>query len=84
MYNSWRSPENPQALPFQSLASTLDVPPKALKTKKLSWIAKSGCHFSCMENAKGLQLVEASRDSTSKNIQLCSPDLVVSHMHVYQ
>lgn len=80
MYNSWRSPEKIQALPYtsmQSLSSTLDVPQKLPKSSQ-QWIAKSGCHFSCMEKARGLQLVEATRDSASKNIQLCSPDLVVS------
>lgn len=79
MYNSWRSPDKPEALPYssmQSLASTLDAPHKPIKSTH--WIPKSGCHFSCMENARGLQLVEASRDSASKNIQLCSPDLMVS------
>lgn len=39
------------------------------------WTIKSGCHFSCMENAKGLQLVESSPEQET-NIQLCSPDLL--------
>lgn len=41
------------------------------------WTIKSGCHFSCMDQAKGLQLVESSIDGVT-NIQLCSPDLLVS------
>lgn len=49
---------------------------KSAALPRSKWNIKSGCHFSCMEQAKGLQLVE-STDQTS-NIQLCSPDVLVS------
>lgn len=42
------------------------------------WITKSGCHFSCIDMSKGIQLVSSRRDYSS-NIQLCSPEAVVIH-----
>lgn len=50
---------------------------KAAPIMKKKWDIKSGCHFSCMEHAKGLQLVESPIEHDT-NIQLCSPDLLVS------
>lgn len=43
---------------------------------KKTWIVKSGCHFSCVDKAKGIQIV-LSKEDGSKNIQLCSPKLMV-------
>uniref|UniRef100_A0A336KUH1 CSON014126 protein n=1 Tax=Culicoides sonorensis TaxID=179676 RepID=A0A336KUH1_CULSO len=78
-YNSRRNSEAPQALPYttNSMHHTDKLELQKHKNRKSNeWTAKSGCHFSCMENARGLQLVESVHDSGSKNIQLCSPDLV--------
>lgn len=44
------------------------------------WITKSGCHFSCIDMSKGIQLVSSRRDYSS-NIQLCSPEAVVIPNH---
>jgi len=40
------------------------------------WIVKSGCHFSCIEASKGIQIVNSRLDG-STNIQLCSPEKIV-------
>lgn len=47
------------------------------------WIVKSGCHFSCMEQSKGIQIVSSKIDH-STNIQLCQAETIVSHIHLSQ
>lgn len=41
------------------------------------WNTKSGCHYSCIDSAKGLQLVSNKYDLSS-NIQLCNALTAVS------
>lgn len=40
---------------------------------EIPWEIKSGCHYSCLEAAKGVQVLVASKSSAT-NIQLCAPD----------
>lgn len=44
----------------------------SLANNKL-WIIKSTCHFSCMEEARGIEIVASKVDSMT-NIRLCEPD----------
>ncbi|XP_058833011.1 A disintegrin and metalloproteinase with thrombospondin motifs adt-2 isoform X2 [Topomyia yanbarensis] len=46
-----------------------------LRLRSNNWEAKSGCHFSCMEKAKGIQIV-ASKTDIRTNIQLCAPNTI--------
>lgn len=41
------------------------------------WTIKSGCHFSCIDKSKGIQIIVSNIDH-STNIQLCEPDVIVS------
>ncbi|XP_055379928.1 uncharacterized protein LOC129611040 [Condylostylus longicornis] len=43
-----------------------------LQIMENEWMVKSGCHFSCMDRAKGVQVVQSKTNHTN-NIQLCSP-----------
>lgn len=70
IYDDWRQKNRPQYAEYKAAP---------VMTK---WTSKSGCHFSCMENAKGLQLVESSPELET-NIQLCSPDLLVITMKFF-
>lgn len=45
--------------------------------KPIQWVVKSGCHFSCMEQSSGIQVVASVRDR-SMNIQLCQAQIDVS------
>ena len=47
----------------------------AKPTKPTKWSVKSGCHFGCMEYAKGIQVLTSTTDS-STNIQLCDPEII--------
>lgn len=47
-----------------------------LQSRKNQWDIKSGCHFSCMEKSKGIQIV-ASRMDIRTSIQLCTPNTIV-------
>uniref|UniRef100_A0A182JFI6 Uncharacterized protein n=1 Tax=Anopheles atroparvus TaxID=41427 RepID=A0A182JFI6_ANOAO len=46
-----------------------------LQGRKHSWEVKSGCHFSCMELGKGVQIVSSSA-GTNTNIQLCTANTI--------
>ncbi|XP_031616412.1 A disintegrin and metalloproteinase with thrombospondin motifs adt-1 isoform X2 [Contarinia nasturtii] len=39
------------------------------------WIVKSGCHFSCLENSMGIQIISSKSDH-STNIQLCNAEFI--------
>lgn len=41
------------------------------------WIVKSGCHFSCINQSMGIQIISSKIDQ-STNIQLCNAELFVS------
>lgn len=45
--------------------------------RPMQWIVKSGCHFSCMEQSSGIQVVASIKDR-SMNIQLCQAQIDVS------
>lgn len=47
-----------------------------LQARANIWEAKSGCHFSCIGKAKGIQIV-ASKIDIRTNIQLCTPNSIV-------
>lgn len=40
------------------------------------WDVKSGCHFSCIENSMGIQIISSKADH-STNIQLCNAEFIV-------
>lgn len=42
------------------------------------WTVKSGCHFNCIENSMGIQIVSSNLDH-STNIQLCYTEFIVSY-----
>lgn len=44
---------------------------------KNEWTVKSGCHFNCIENSMGVQIVSSNLDH-STNIQLCYTEFIVS------
>lgn len=50
-----------------------------LRSRKNQWDVKSGCHFSCMEKAKGIQIV-ASKMDIRTSIQLCTPNTIVCYL----
>lgn len=41
------------------------------------WIVKSGCHFSCINQSMGIQIISSKMDRTT-NIQLCNAEFIVS------
>lgn len=45
------------------------------------WIVKSGCHFSCIENSMGIQIISSKSDHTT-NIQLCNAEFIVSKQNI--
>lgn len=45
--------------------------------RAMQWEVKSGCHFSCMEQSSGIQVVTSVKDR-SMNIQLCQAQIDVS------
>lgn len=46
------------------------------------WTVKSGCHFSCMEQSAGVQVISSKLNSAT-NIQLCSSDILVNFEYIY-
>lgn len=44
--------------------------------RPMQWVVKSGCHFSCMEQSSGIQVVASIKDR-SMNIQLCQAQIDV-------
>lgn len=61
MYNSWRI-QDTKAEKLVSAQSSVPV----------TWEVKSGCHYSCLDSAKGVQVLVAS--NSASNIKLCQPD----------
>lgn len=45
------------------------------------WNVKSGCHFSCIEQSMGIQIISSNSDR-STNIQLCHAEFVVSFISI--
>lgn len=46
------------------------------------WIVKSGCHFSCLENSMGIQIISSKSDH-STNIQLCNAEFIVNILNTH-
>lgn len=46
--------------------------PVSTSTSVKKWEVKSGCHYSCLDSARGVQVLVAS--NSASNIQLCQPD----------
>lgn len=46
------------------------------------WNVKSGCHFSCIEQSMGIQIISSKLDQ-STNIQLCHAEFVVSYLCLF-
>lgn len=42
------------------------------------WAVKSGCHFSCINQSMGIQIISSKLDRTT-NIQLCNAEFIVSY-----
>lgn len=62
LYSSWRA-QDPKA---EKLIAVQSNSP----TKK--WEIRTGCHYSCIDMARGVQVLGAS--NAASNIQLCQPD----------
>lgn len=73
-YSRRNSPtkENYRQRPIESTT----IPPR--QSKGHAWTVKSGCHISCMDDSKGIQIVKSNLDD-SMNIQLCEADTFVCH-----
>lgn len=84
-HSSWRTRNNfPDLNPQQSQQYQMNdfysapVPvPTSMIMMRDKWRNKSGCYYSCINQAKGLQTVVSKYDF-STNVQLCEPLKVVS------
>lgn len=82
MPNSWRlrqysDMQQSQSSPFHSTDYYSSPGPTSMVLTRDKWRNKSGCYYSCIQYAKGLQTV-ASKYDYSTNIQLCEPSKIVS------
>lgn len=80
MPNSWRirSYSDMQQSPsFHSTDYNSSPGPTSMIVLRDKWKNKSGCYYSCIQQAKGLQTVVSKYDF-STNIQLCEPTKIVS------
>lgn len=81
MANSWRlrqysDMQQSQSSPYQDYYSSPG--PTSMIMMRDKWRNKSGCYYSCIQQAKGLQTV-VSKFDFSTNVQLCEPSKIVSH-----
>uniref|UniRef100_A0A1B0GKN0 Putativedisintegrin and metalloproteinase with thrombospondin motifs 18 n=1 Tax=Lutzomyia longipalpis TaxID=7200 RepID=A0A1B0GKN0_LUTLO len=72
IYNNWRMRNNDKQLMTANQHPSMMYKSSSLREM---WHVKSGCYFSCMDMAKGIQIV-ASTTSGVTSIQLCSPDVL--------
>lgn len=77
MPNSWRlrhfsDMQQSQSSPYQSTNFYSSPGPTSMVLMRDKWRNKSGCYYSCVQYAKGLQTV-VSKFDFSTNIQLCEP-----------
>lgn len=82
MPNSWRlrhysDLQHSPSSPFHSTDFYSSPGPTSMILMRDKWRNKSGCYFSCVQYAKGLQTVVSKYDFSS-NIQLCEPTKMVS------
>jgi len=87
MSNSWRlrnfsdNQQSPSS-PFQSTNYYSSPVPTSMVMARDKWKNKSGCYYSCLQQATGLQTVTSKFD-LSTNIQLCEPVKVVCTFRIY-
>lgn len=79
--NNWRlrhfnDMQQSQSSPYHSTDYYSSSGPTAMIMMRDKWRNKSGCYFSCIQQARGLQTVVSKYDF-STNIQLCEPSKVV-------
>lgn len=77
MSNSWRlrhfsDLQQSQSSPYSSTDFYSSPGPTSMIMMRDKWRNKSGCYYSCVQYAKGLQTVVSKYDF-STNIQLCEP-----------
>lgn len=82
MPNSWRlrhfsDMQQSQSSPYHSTDFYSSPGPTSMILIRDKWRNKSGCYYSCVQYAKGLQTVVSKYDF-STNIQLCEPAQYVS------
>lgn len=82
MANSWRlrhysDMQQSQSSPYHSTDYYSSPGPTAMIMMRDKWRNKSGCYYSCIQQAKGLQTV-VSKFDFSTNVQLCEPSKIVS------
>lgn len=82
MPNNWRlrhysDMQQSQSSPFHSTDYYSSPGPTAMIMMRDKWRNKSGCYYSCIQQAKGLQTV-VSKFDFSTNVQLCEPSKIVS------
>lgn len=63
---------------FNSLRTNMDKQINIVAPINNEWNVKSGCHFSCIEQSMGIQIISSNLDQ-STNIQLCHAEFVVSY-----
>ena len=82
MPNNWRyrhysDLQLSQSSPLQTTDYYSSPVPTQMILMRDKWKNKSGCYYSCIQQAKGLQTVISKYDYSS-NIQLCEPLKIVS------
>lgn len=82
MSNSWRlrnysDLQQSQSSPLQTTDYYSIPGPTSMILMRDKWRNKSGCYYSCIQQARGLQTVTSKYDY-STNIQLCEPLKIVS------
>lgn len=82
MPNSWRlrnysDMQQSQSSPFRAMDFYSSPGPTSMILMRDKWRNKSGCYYSCIQQAKGLQTV-VSKFDFSTNIQLCESNKIVS------
>lgn len=80
--NSWRlrqysDMQQSQSSPYHSTDFYSSPGPTSMILMRDKWRNKSGCYYSCIQAAKGLQTVVSKYDF-STNVQLCEPAKYVS------
>lgn len=75
--NSYPDMQHSQSSPYRSTDYNSSPGPTSMILMRDKWRNKSGCYYSCIQQAKGLQTVVSKYDFAT-NIQLCEPTKIVS------
>lgn len=67
-----------QSSPYQSTDYYSSPGPTSMILMRDKWRNKSGCYYSCIQQAMGLQTVVSKHDFTT-NVQLCEPSKIVGY-----